>query len=44
LVSMSDHPDGRAILSLLKLDGFAATDNSVFDGIAEKWRVVKQLG
>jgi len=44
LVSMSDHRDGRAILSMLKLDGFAATESSVFDGIAEKWRVVRRLG
>jgi phosphonate transport system substrate-binding protein len=44
LASMHEDAEGRGILSLLKLDGFAATDVSVFDGIAEKWRVVQLAG
>jgi phosphonate transport system substrate-binding protein len=38
LRGMADDPDGRAVLTLLHLDGFAAADPSVFDGIAAQVR------
>lgn len=44
LVSMREDTEGRAILALLRLDGFAEAASSLFDGIAEKWRIVRQAG
>ena len=34
LVRMGDDPDGRAVLAMLRLDGFAVEDPSLFDPIA----------
>jgi phosphonate transport system substrate-binding protein len=38
LRTMTDDPDGRAVLALLHLDGFAAAEPSLFDGIAAQVR------
>lgn len=43
LLSMADDPDGRAILSLLKLDGFAAEPQSLYDPIAAKMQLIRGL-
>jgi phosphonate transport system substrate-binding protein len=44
LVSMNKDPEGMKVLSLLRLDGFAATDPSLFDTIAAKVETVRQFG
>jgi len=36
LVSMGSDPDGKAVLDLLKLDGFTPGSPAIFDGIAAK--------
>ena len=41
LVGMADHPDGRAVLRLLRLDGFSVEDPSLFDTIAAEVAVVR---
>ena len=41
LLSMQRDPAGRMVLDMLRLDGFVATDASLFDTIAEK---VEKLG
>lgn len=43
LLSMSDDPEGRSILSLLKLDGFAEEPQNLYDPIAEKMQLVRSL-
>jgi phosphonate transport system substrate-binding protein len=44
LVSMASDAEGRDVLSLLKLDGFADEPDSLFDSIASKVELVKGLG
>jgi phosphonate transport system substrate-binding protein len=44
LVSMKDDPEGKKVLELLRLDGFLATEPSLFDAIAAKVEVVRQFG
>ncbi|WP_035693370.1 PhnD/SsuA/transferrin family substrate-binding protein [Azospirillum halopraeferens] len=41
LLSMPDHPAGRAVLDLLRLDGFAVEPPSLFDPIAAMHDVVR---
>ena len=43
LLSMADDPDGRSILSLLKLDGFAEELQSLYDPIAVKMQLIRSL-
>ena len=43
LLSMANDPDGRSILSLLKLDGFAEEPQSLYDPIAAKMQLVRSL-
>jgi phosphonate transport system substrate-binding protein len=43
LLSMPEDPVGRAVLAELRLDGFTAGSAALFDGIAEKYRVVRNL-
>ena len=44
LISMRDDPEGKKILALLRLDGFVATEPSLFDTIAVKVETVRQFG
>ncbi|RME99646.1 MAG: phosphonate ABC transporter substrate-binding protein, partial [Alphaproteobacteria bacterium] len=44
LLRMDKDPEGRAVLSMLRLDGFEQQGPSVFDAIAEKVALVKALG
>lgn len=43
LLGMKDDPDGRAVLDLLRLDGFSNEDASLFDTIAEEMTLVRSL-
>ena len=38
---MADHPDGRAVLRLLRLDGFSVEAPSLYDTIAAEVAVVR---
>ena len=44
LLSMSDDAQGSKVLQLLRLDGFVATEPSLFDTIAAKVEAVRQFG
>jgi len=44
LVSMKGNPDGQRVLDLLRLDGFLATDPSLFDTIEAEVEIVRQFG
>lgn len=44
LVGMKDDPEGQGVLKLLRLDGFAAEPDSLFDTIVAKMELVKGLG
>ncbi|MCZ8548687.1 PhnD/SsuA/transferrin family substrate-binding protein [Mesorhizobium qingshengii] len=44
LVSMKNDPEGKKVLDLLRLDGFLATDPSLFDTIAAEVEIVRQFG
>lgn len=44
LATMSDDPEGRRVLDLLRLDGFLVTDPSLFDTIAAKVETVRLSG
>ncbi len=44
LLSMAERPDGRAILHMLRLDGFGAADMQIFDGIAGQVEAVRRAG
>ncbi|RUY21468.1 phosphonate ABC transporter substrate-binding protein [Mesorhizobium sp. M7A.F.Ca.US.001.04.1.1] len=44
LVLMKDDPEGKKVLDLLRLDGFLATDPSLFDTIAAEVEIVRQFG
>jgi len=41
LTTMPDSEPGRAILELLRLDGFTRAEPSLFDGIAAKYEAVR---
>jgi len=43
LIGMSSDPLGQKILSALHLDGFIRADPSLYDGIAEKYRELKDF-
>jgi len=43
LLSMAEDPEGRAILSLLKLDGFAEEPQNLYDPIAAKMQLIRSL-
>ncbi len=43
LISMSDDKEGREVLRILRLDGFADEPASLFDPIAAKMRLVRSL-
>lgn len=43
LLGMKDDPDGRAVLDLLRLDGFSNEDTSLFDSIAAEMTLVRSL-
>lgn len=43
LMTMPDDPVGRAVLAELRLDGFTSGSPALFDGIAEKYRLVRSL-
>lgn len=44
LGSMGEDPAGRDVLSLLRLDGFTPGSPRLFDGIAQKYELVRALG
>jgi phosphate/phosphite/phosphonate ABC transporter binding protein len=44
LVAMAEDPDGRILLAELRLDGFTPGEPSLFDGIAQKYELVRSLG
>jgi phosphonate transport system substrate-binding protein len=44
LVNMANAPDGREVLSLLRLDGFTEGGAGLFDGIAQKYELVRRVG
>jgi phosphonate transport system substrate-binding protein len=44
LTAMDRHAEGRKVLSLLRLDGFLATEPELFDTIAAKVDVVRRFG
>lgn len=43
LLAMRGDPDGRAVLSMLRLDGFVEEPRSLFDPIANKMRLVRSI-
>lgn len=43
LLAMQNDPDGQAVLSMLKLDGFAEEPQSLYDPIAAKMQLVRSL-
>ena len=44
LTAMADDPAGRDVLNLLRLDGFTSGKSALFDGIAQKFELVRSLG
>lgn len=44
LTAMDRHEEGRKVLTLLRLDGFVATEPSLFDAIAAKVDAVRRFG
>lgn len=44
LIDMGEDPAGREVLNMLRLDGFASAEAKLFDGIAQKYEVVRNLG
>lgn len=44
LLKMSDDPDGRTVLGMLRLDGFAEEPPSLYDAIAVKAAIVAAAG
>lgn len=44
LTAMGEDPAGRDVLSLLRLDGFISGEPALFDGIARKYALVRNLG
>jgi phosphonate transport system substrate-binding protein len=43
LLAMSEDVEGREVLSLLRLDGFAEEPSTLYDSIAEKMRLVRSI-
>lgn len=43
LVNMSNDPHGKAVLDMLRLDGFSVEQPELFDGIAAKMKLVRGL-
>lgn len=43
LLAMQKDPDGQAVLSMLKLDGFAEEPQSLYDPIAAKMQLVRSI-
>ena len=43
-LQMNDDPEGRAVLQMLRLDGFASEDPNIFDTIAAKAALVAAAG
>ena len=43
LLAMRDDPEGRAVLSMLRRDGFTEEPQSLFDPIAAKMRLVRSI-
>jgi phosphonate transport system substrate-binding protein len=43
LLAMGGDPEGRAVLSMLRLDGFVEEPRSLFDPIAAKMRLVRSI-
>ena len=41
---MSDDEEGRRVLAALRLDGFTASDPSLFDAIAAKVEHIRRVG
>ena len=41
---MANDPEGRAVLQMLRLDGFGAEDPSLFDAISAKAALVAAAG
>jgi phosphonate transport system substrate-binding protein len=44
LLAMADEPDGRAVLGMLRLDGFSSEPASLFDAIAAKAALAASAG
>ena len=44
LTTMADDPAGRQVLDLLRLDGFTPGEPDLFEGIAQKYDLVRSLG
>lgn len=44
LIDMPNDPTGRSVLALLRLEGFATEDPSLFDSIARRVELVRALG
>jgi phosphonate transport system substrate-binding protein len=44
LLAMANEPDGRAVLAMLRLDGFASEPASLFDAIAAKAAIAAAAG
>ncbi|MFZ2099855.1 MAG: PhnD/SsuA/transferrin family substrate-binding protein [Oricola sp.] len=43
LLSMAEEPEGRRVLDMLRLTGFRASDEGIFDGIAEKVALLRGI-
>lgn len=43
LVNMSNDPHGKAVLDMLRLDGFSVEQPELFDGIAAKMKLIRGL-
>jgi phosphonate transport system substrate-binding protein len=43
LLAMQDDPEGRSVLSMLRLDGFSEEPQTLFDSIAAKMQLVRNL-
>ena len=43
LLAMRADPDGKSVLSMLRLDGFAEESKDLYDPIAAKMRLVRSL-
>lgn len=43
LVRMHEHPLGQPVLAMLRLDRFVPAETSLYDGIAEKYKLVRSV-
>ena len=41
---MGEDPVGREALNMLRLDGFTSGEPNLFDGIAQKYELVRNFG